>query len=65
MNPTTQKLKNITITPAQKNAYLVCIEKDFPSILKEDENFENIIIDTKGGINEDLITILPTSTPAG
>jgi len=33
--------------------------EDFLAILKEDENFENIIIDTKGGINEDLITILP------
>jgi cellulose biosynthesis protein BcsQ len=33
--------------------------EDFLAILKEDENFENIIIDTKGGINEDLIKILP------
>jgi cellulose biosynthesis protein BcsQ len=33
--------------------------EDFLAILKEDENFDNIIIDTKGGITEDLLKILP------
>jgi len=33
--------------------------EDFLGILAEDANFENIIIDTKGGITEDLIKILP------
>ena len=33
--------------------------EDFLVILAEDDNFDNIIIDTKGGITEDLIKILP------
>jgi len=33
--------------------------EDFLGILAEDDNFNNIIIDTKGGITEDLIKILP------
>ena len=33
--------------------------EDFLAILKEDESFDNIIIDTKGGITEDLLKILP------
>jgi len=33
--------------------------EDFLAILAEDDNFDNIVIDTKGGITEDLIKILP------
>ena len=33
--------------------------EDFLAILAEDDNFDNIIIDTKGGITEDLIKVLP------
>jgi len=33
--------------------------EDFLAILNEDETFENIIIDTKGGIEKDLLTIIP------
>jgi cellulose biosynthesis protein BcsQ len=33
--------------------------EDFLDLLKEDDTFEYIIIDTKGGITEDLVKILP------
>ena len=33
--------------------------EDFLAILAEDNSFDNIIIDTKGGITEDLIKVLP------